>query len=115
MSNRTVITFTPTICTPTVATAALFVSLLLVDLLRREYEFMTGHVLIGIVSVLLMQTLCNNNAEFAAWGLFSLPFIFVILGLMILQLKGTHYGPLGPGGTPPYPGSSGPVAERWVY
>jgi hypothetical protein len=111
------------ICTPTVATAALFVSLLLLDLLRREYRLITGHTLFGIVSVLLMQTLCSSGAEFAAWGLFILPFVFVILGLMIMQLRGSRYGPLGPGGTPPIipgvptPGCGSPASatERWIY
>jgi hypothetical protein len=70
-------------CMPAILTFAIFIALLILDLIRREFSLLLGHSLFGIVSVLLMNVLCQNNASLAAWGLLALPFILLILGDMM--------------------------------
>ncbi len=70
-------------CMPAILTFAIFVALLILDLIRREFSLLLGHSLFGVVCVLLMNILCQNNATLAAWGLLALPFILLILGDMM--------------------------------
>jgi hypothetical protein len=86
------------LCTPAVATAALFTSLLFLDLFRREYTLLPGHAIFGILATLLMAVLCQHNATLTAWGLFVLPFIFLLIGWMTWAIKQQEQPSM-----PPYP------------
>lgn len=77
------------LCTPAIATAAIFVALLFLDLFRREFHLLPAHSLFGFVSVLLMSVLCQNNANFVAWGLLAFPFVILVLGWGMMALKAT--------------------------
>ena len=92
-------------CTPAIATAALFMALLFLDLFRREFHLLPSHGILGVFSVLLMSVLCNNNGELAAWGIFAIPFIILLIGWMSMvsqQDTGIPYriGPVNPAKNP---------------
>jgi hypothetical protein len=82
-------------CKPAFVTAALFVAILILDLAKRDYRLLGGHFLFGIISVLLMLFLCQNDAEFVAWGVLLLPFLLLALGLVIGAIQKTSGEPRG--------------------
>ena len=92
------------LCTPVVATAALFTSLLFLDLFRREYTLLPGHAVFGILATLLMAVLCQNNATLTAWGLFALPFVFLLIGWMTWAIKQQEQPSMPPLSNPPETG-----------
>ena len=76
-------------CRPAFVTAALFIAILILDLAKRDYRLLGGHFLFGIISVLLMLFLCQNDAESVAWGVLLLPFILLAIGLVIGAIQKT--------------------------
>ena len=68
---------------PALITGALFASLLILDLIRRESKPFLGHLIFGVIAIVLMVYLSQNDADFVAWGLFSVPLIILITGLLI--------------------------------
>jgi hypothetical protein len=74
-------------CRPALVTTALFVSLFIVDLIRQEYVAIVGHALLGVLSILLVNVLCQNNMPFAAWGLLATPFILLAIGYLIFLVQ----------------------------
>lgn len=68
---------------PALITGALFASLLIIDLIRRESKPFLGHLIFGVIAIVLMVYLSQNDADFVAWGLFSVPIIILITGLLI--------------------------------
>lgn len=82
-------------CKPAFVTAALFIAILILDLAKRDYRLLGGHFLFGIISVLLMLFLCQNDAEVVAWGVLLLPFLLLALGLVIGAIQKTSGEPRG--------------------
>lgn len=82
-------------CRPAFVTAALFIAILILDLAKRDYRLIGGHFLFGIIAVLLMLFLCNNEAEVVAWGVLLLPFILLAIGLVIGAIQKTSGEPRG--------------------
>lgn len=80
-------------CKPAFVTAALFVAVLILDLAKRDYRLLGGHFLFGIIAVLLMLFLCQNDAEYVAWGVLLLPFLLLALGLVIGAIQKTSGEP----------------------
>lgn len=82
-------------CKPAFVTAALFIAILILDLAKRDYRLLGGHFLFGIIAVLLMLFLCQNEAEVVAWGVLLLPFILLAIGLIIGAIQKTSGEPRG--------------------
>lgn len=82
-------------CRPAFVTAALFIAILILDLAKRDYRLLGGHFLFGIIAVLLMLFLCQNEAEVVAWGVLLLPFILLAIGLVIGAIQKTSGEPRG--------------------
>lgn len=68
---------------PALITGAFFLSLLILDLIRRDSRPFVGHLIFGIIAVILMVYLSQNDAEFVAWGIFSIPVVLLCIGLLI--------------------------------
>jgi len=68
---------------PALITGAFFLSLLILDLVRREARPFIGHAIFGLIAVILMVYLSQNEAEYVAWGIFAIPIILLGLGLLI--------------------------------
>lgn len=68
---------------PALITGAFFLSLLILDLVRREARPFMGHAIFGLIAVILMVYLSQNEAEFVAWGIFSIPLVLLCIGLLI--------------------------------
>lgn len=90
-------------CRPAFVTAALFIAILILDLAKRDYRLLGGHFLFGIIAVLLMLFLCQNEAESVAWGVLLLPFILLAIGLVIGAIQKTSGEPRGVVPRPPEP------------
>ena len=82
-------------CKPAFVTAALFIAILILDLAKRDYRLLGGHFLFGVISVLLMLFLCQNDAEIVAWGVLLLPFLLLAVGLIIGAIQKTSGEPRG--------------------
>lgn len=67
-------------CGPALLTSSIFIAIIVLDLYARNYEYVTGHSIAGIVCLLLMAVLCQHGAHLAAYGLLMLPFVLVLIG-----------------------------------
>jgi uncharacterized integral membrane protein len=84
---------------PALTTASLFAALILLDLGKHQYKLMVGHFLFSFIAVLLMIYLSENDLDFVAWGIFAIPFILLMTGLII----GVVNAAPGSGSPPPPP------------
>jgi hypothetical protein len=67
---------------PSMVTAALFVAVILSDLMKGRRDSAKGHFFLGIVSFLLILYLHEEGYDMVAWGILSVPFILIVLGIM---------------------------------
>ncbi len=74
-------------CTPGFLTAVLYFAMIVYDLYVREYDRIPKHAIFGIVSVLLMNILCQYGAYLAAYGLLAFPFLLLITGYLISETQ----------------------------
>lgn len=72
---------------PALTTAALFMALILLDIGKQQFKLMIGHLLVGIIAVLLMVYLSQNGADMVAWGIFLIPLVMLAIGLTIGALR----------------------------
>lgn len=75
------------LCPPALATAALFLALVILDIFQQNTQLIPGHALFGVISTLLMAILCQKGAQMAAWGLFILPLVLLIIGWGIMVMR----------------------------
>ena len=68
---------------PALTTGALFASLLIIYLIRRESKPFVANLIFGVIAILLMIYLSQNDADFVAWGILLVPLIILITGLLI--------------------------------
>ncbi len=66
-------------CTPAITTAALFIAVIILDLLRFNWLSIPGHALFGVFSTVLVQFICNKAANWVAWSILAIPFVFILL------------------------------------
>lgn len=76
-------------CTPAFLTAACFVAVILRDMMNYNYRAMVGNALLGLVATLLMSVLCQRGFASVAWGLFALPFVMLIVGMIGMAVSGS--------------------------
>ena len=62
-------------------------ALILLDMGKHQFKLLIGHFLAGIIAVLLMVYLSQNNADLVAWGIFSIPLVMLGIGLAIGALR----------------------------
>jgi hypothetical protein len=67
------------ICLPTLATAAQTIGLILLDLFRQDYDILPKHAILGTIVTALTNILCQKGMILAAWGLFVLPYIILLI------------------------------------
>ena len=72
---------------PALTAAALFMALILLDLGKQQFKLMIGHLLVGIIAVLLMVYLSQNGADMVAWGIFLIPLVMLGIGLAIGAIR----------------------------
>ena len=84
--------------TPGLVTAALFIAVIISDLMKRRADSAKGHFFLGIVAFLLINYLHQEGHDFVAWGILSVPFILIIIGVFF---GGTSQPPRP--SPPPYP------------
>lgn len=68
---------------PALTTSALFTSLLILDLSKHESNRFLFHLVFGIIAVVLMVYLSQNDADYVAWGLLLFPLLLLSIGLII--------------------------------
>ena len=77
---------------PAIATGALFTAIILNDTIQKvDKNIMGQHGFLGIISIILMATLTNNNAEYVAWGILVIPFF--ILGIVAVTERSKAHVP----------------------
>lgn len=89
---------------PSMVTAALFLAVILSDLMKGRQDSAKGHFFLGIVSFLLILYLHEEGYDMVAWGILSVPFILIAIGLLFSggstpQSAGT-YAPSVPSESP---------------
>ena len=62
-------------------------ALILLDVGKQQFKLLIGHFLAGIIAVLLMVYLSQNDADVVAWGIFSIPLVMLGIGLAIGALR----------------------------
>jgi len=67
--------------TPGLVTAALFIAVIISDLMKRRADSAKGHFFLGIVAFLLINYLHQEGHDLVAWGILSVPFILIAIGL----------------------------------
>ena len=63
-----------------IVTASLFAALVVLDLLRHDYQLLPGHTFFGILCVLAMSILEQNNYSNVGWGLLLTPLVILLIG-----------------------------------
>jgi hypothetical protein len=76
-----------TFCTPILVSAAIFIAIVVLDLFQKEYEYVLGHIVWGIIATLLISILCQKGMGFAAWVLLFVPVILILLGLLYVKIE----------------------------
>ena len=74
-------------CLPAVAGSALFIALLIMDVVNRDYERLPGHILVALFALVVFLYLCQRGFDFAAWAIFSIPFVIVGLGWATAEIR----------------------------
>lgn len=74
-------------CRPGMITIAIFIAIIIVDLIKKDYAFIPGHAIFGIVCSLLMYTLCSVNMGIVAWVLLVLPFFLIAFGYLVYSIR----------------------------
>jgi hypothetical protein len=67
------------ICLPTLATAAQTIGVILLDLFRHDYDLVPKHAILGTIITGLTNILCQKGMILAAWGLFVIPYIVLLI------------------------------------
>jgi membrane-anchored protein YejM (alkaline phosphatase superfamily) len=75
------------VCTPVIASAAIFIAILVLDLYQKEYEYVLGHVIWGLIATLLINILCDKGMGFAAWALLFFPIVIILLGILYVKIE----------------------------
>ena len=75
------------VCTPVITSAAIFIAILVLDLYQKEYEYVLGHVIWGLVATLLINILCEKGMGLAAWALLLFPIAIILLGILYVKIE----------------------------
>ena len=70
------------VCYPAFTGAALYVAFVLYDITQSEYRRIPGRLFFGVVSVLLLNYLCQKGATTLSWVLLGFPVLLALLGLV---------------------------------
>lgn len=72
---------------PAYTLAAVFTALFIVDLIYRKWTVVPGHIIVGILSVILLIYICKEKGPTLGWILLSIPFVFILLGSLLSMNK----------------------------
>jgi hypothetical protein len=103
-------------CTPALLTGLIFLGLVIYDLQHKEFEMLAPHTIMGLLAVLLVGVLCNENASYVAWGLLAIPFVVLLLPIVAYILFLIYYlGLLLSGNTTSFEDAASSTWDRWRY
>lgn len=80
-------------CTPAIFTAAIFTALIVLDLVYKNYKDVGFHLSGGIFSVIGLYTACELGGEGMAWILLGIPFLFLLIGLIMIWVDSQKQAP----------------------
>ena len=74
------------LCPPALASLAIFTALIVLDITNKETKQILFHVITGIFSVIGLTVFCSYLGETAGWALFSVPFIVLVVGFLLIWI-----------------------------
>jgi hypothetical protein len=85
--NNTIGTSIQSFCAPVITSAAIFIAILVLDLYQKEYEYVLGHMIWGLIATLLINILCDKGMGIAAWALLFFPIVLVLFGILYVKIN----------------------------
>ena len=76
------------LCSPALASLAIFTALIILDITNKDNKQIFFHIITGIFSVLGLSVICSYIGETAGWALFSVPFIVLVVGFLLIWIDG---------------------------
>jgi hypothetical protein len=70
------------VCPPALTGGALYVAFILYDVTQSEYRRIPGRLFSGVLSVLLLNYLCQKGATTLSWVLLGFPILLALLGAL---------------------------------
>lgn len=71
-------------CRPAILIAAIFTALVIIDLITKNYRDIGFHLSAGVLAVIGLFTACELGGETMSWLLLSVPFLFLLIGLIMI-------------------------------
>ena len=91
------------LCLPALVTLAIFTALIILDIVNKDTKQIGFHFGSGFASVLGLAVICNYLGEHIGWILLSIPFIFLLIGFLLIWIDQQKETPLGKPSCPQKP------------
>ena len=76
------------LCPPSLWSLAIFTAIVILDITNKNYKQIFFHIVTGLFAVLGLSVLCQYAGETTSWAIFSIPFVVLVVGFLLIWIDG---------------------------